>query len=390
MQFLVANQDTTACIYGHTYHLKGFHNPLAGWQDILATDEASASELLRQHKEMVSSATLNQNEIIRFPNLLPALDRIKNGDKILLMRSGGIGDHIMLLPAIKALRKALQHRSISIQLAVQKNMFPIFQENNNIDHLCPLPIPLSDLLDADYAVDFSGSLKEALNPDLHLTDYFMRTLRLDPDTIRIERSTVSSKLSGSLSIIQLFRRLREANPNHTIIFLNWRASTHIKSLPPSLFSEITKKLKNTLFLVGHPESLNHQTEKELLDHGVHAINISSHMKSLHDYFTAVSLSDTIISSDTSTYHIASLYEKPSLVITGPTYSVLTRYYPNCTALVARYHASHCTSPCGRVRGVCPEAERLKAPFSPCLMSISPEDMADTFDHCIERSQTGGH
>jgi ADP-heptose:LPS heptosyltransferase len=390
MQFLVANQDTTARIYGHTYYLRSYHNPLAGWQDILATDEASASELLRRHKAILSSASFRPNDLDHLPVSLPPLDAIKNGSTILLLRSGGIGDHIMLLPALKALRNALQHRSISIHLAVQEDMFPIFQENIDIDTLRPLPLPVSELLDADYVVDFSGPLKEALNPDLHLTDYFIRTLRLDPDKIRVERSIVSSRLSRSLSIIELFRRLREANPNHAIIFLNWRASTHIKSLPPSLFSEITKKLKNTIFLVGHPESLSRQTDEALSEHGVHAINISSHMKNLYDYFTAVSLSDTLISSDTSTYHIASLYEKPSLVITGPTYSVLTKYYPNCTALAARYAGSHCSSPCGRVRGVCPEAQRLKTPFSPCLMSISPEGVAEAFNHCIEHSPKNPH
>lgn len=383
MQFLVANQDTTAHIFGHTYRLKGIHNPLAGWQDILATDEASASELLQRHKKALSSATFNRNEATDLPLPLPSLDKIKNGAKILLLRSGGIGDHIMLLPALKAFKKALQNRSIKLFLAVQQDMFPIFQENNNIDQLYPLPVPLADLRDVDYIADFSGSLKEALKPDLHLTDYFMQTLHLDPDHVPDKRSHVSPKLSESLIMIELFNKLRIANPNHKIILLNWRASTHIKSLPPYLLSEVTKQSRDTIFLIVHPESLTRQTDEALLKHGVRAINMSSHMKNLYDYFTAVSLADAVICSDTSTYHIAALYNKYSLVITGPTYSVLTKYYPNCTALEAHYQGAYCTSPCGRVRGTCPEAQHHGTPFSPCLMSISPLDVAETFKQSIE-------
>jgi ADP-heptose:LPS heptosyltransferase len=294
----------------------------------------------------------------------------------------------MLLPALKALKEALQNQSIKLFLSVQQDMFPIFQDNNHIDRLYPLPVPLADLRDMDYVADFSGSLKEALKWDLHLTDFFMQTLHLDPDHIPDKRGHISPKLSESPTIIELFNKLRIANPNHKIVLLNWRASTHIKSLPPYLLSEVTNQSKDKIFLVVHPESLTHQTDEALLKHGVRAINMSSHMKNLYDYFTAVALADEIICSDTSTYHIASLFDKPSLVITGPTYSVLTKYYPHCTALEAHYHGTHCTSPCGRVRGTCPEAQYLGTPFSPCLMSISPLDVVEIFKQRIERSSIG--
>ncbi|MBN1850769.1 MAG: hypothetical protein JW932_19525 [Deltaproteobacteria bacterium] len=382
MQFLVANHDTTARIFGHTYLLKGFRNPLADWKDILVADDAATSDLLRHHKESLSSAALDQDQIADLPAPLSSLDQIKNGNKILLLRSGGIGDHIMLLPALKAFRNRLKDQSVTIQLSVQEDMFPIFQGNNDIDHLYPLPLSLSDMLMADFFIDFSGSLEKALNNDLHLTDYFMRAFHLNRHGAYDMNGLVSGNLSNSSLIITLFSRLKKMNPGRRIIFLNWRASTRIKSLPPYLFAEITKQSKDIIFVAGHPNSFASITDEEISKHNLQAINISSHLKTLYDYFTAVSLSDMVICSDTSTYHIASLYQKPSMVITGPTYPVLTKYYPRCIAIEARYHGDLCQAPCGRVRGECPEAQRLKTPFSPCLMSISPREVASEYHHFV--------
>ena len=48
MQFLVANKEANAEIFGNSYHLRPVNSPLAGLRDILVTDNGSAAELLKR------------------------------------------------------------------------------------------------------------------------------------------------------------------------------------------------------------------------------------------------------------------------------------------------------------------------------------------------------
>jgi len=370
MIFLTVNYDSTANIYGHTYNLRSSNNPLADLQDILVADNGSASELLERHNGILATANFAYDEINGFPKLLDKLEDVSKNSKILLLRSGGIGDHIMLLPALAGLKKAVSDLNIELWLSVQEDMFPIFKYESSIDRLLPLPLPMTNLMEADYYMDFSGHLDEAVNPNQHLTDYFLKKLGINPLSLQIDDVRLPMDIICSKNIINLFDRLRRMNPNSQIVLLNWFASTHIKSLPPSIHSSLSKEFKDTIFIVSHPESSNYETERDIVNCNIKAINISFHMKSLYDYFTAISLSDAVVCSDTSTYHIASFYGKPSLVIIGPTYSILTKYYPQCSFVEAHYRGDLCASPCGRTKGMCPESKQLGTPYSPCLMSIS--------------------
>ena len=172
------------------------------------------------------------------------------GSRILILKSGGVGDHIMLLPALKALGLRLRGKSVEIRLAVQKDMFPIFQGCSTIDRLYPLPLPFPAFREADcYLSDFEGAAQADGSADLHLTDAYLRWLKLDPQPPSGKTPSPSPAMAGSGPVMELFSRLRENHPRNLLILLNWVASTHIKSLPPSLFRALVGTRENMTFLV---------------------------------------------------------------------------------------------------------------------------------------------
>lgn len=383
MQFLVVRQQVKANIFGQSYELCPIDSPYCRSKDILVADDGTAQELFQRHKGVLSLASFEKDEVPNFPKPLCDLGQIEEGSTILLLRSGGIGDHIMFMPALNRFRKALAKKAVKLWLAMQKDMFPIFMNNPFVDRLCPLPIRLSEFLQADYVVDFSGCLDDAIGPDLHLTDYYTERLGLEPGVSCKEEHIHGQILDPSLRVNEQFQELRHANPKRLFVLLNWFASTHIKSLPPSILSTLTKEFADIAFLVAHPQSLNGATEDNLKEHKINAINISSQMENLYDYFTAIRLSDAVICSDTSAYHIASLYGKPSVVVTGPTYPVLTKYYPYCSFVRSNYKGETCASPCGRTKGTCPEAGLLGTAFSPCLASMSARRINEGFQRVVD-------
>ena len=378
MQFLVVKQTCTADIYGHTYTLNAIDSPESGLNDILVVDDYSAFELTNKHQGVLATASFDSDKIKGFPAPLRNLAEIPPNSSIIILRSGGIGDQIMLTPALKALHEKLSDRAPTLSLSVQEDRFPIFRGLPYIDQLFPLPLPMSDFLKADYYADFSDKGAKAAMPDDHMIDIHMKLMGLDPSSHNNKLPTVSQKLVTSSRIIELFHQIIKTFPKRLLVLLNWFASTHVKSLPPSMFASLTREFPEIVFLVAHPRSDHAKTDADLEKNQINAVNISNYMKSLYDYFTAIHLSDAVICSDTSVYHIASIYQKPSIVIIGPTYPILTSYYPKCSYVNASYKGKNCASPCGRTRESCPEAIESDEPYSPCLLSIPQYVMHEAF------------
>jgi ADP-heptose:LPS heptosyltransferase len=383
MRFLVARQPVKANIFGHDYALRSITSPEADLEDLLVADEGSGRELLHRFRGLLAEATFKERDVSGFPRRLEDPGLASPGSRMLILKSGGVGDHIMLLPALRALERRLRGKSLEIRLAVQKDMFPIFQGCSCIDRLYPLPLTFQAFREADcYLPDFEGTAQAEGSPVLHLTDAYLQWLRLDPQPPSDKTPSLSPPLARSGPVRKLFSRLREDHPRNLLVLLNWVASTAIKSLPPGLFRALVRARENMTFLVAHPSSLQEKTLKEINAQGLEVLNITEHMKGLEEYFTAISLADAVVCPDTSTYHVAAAYGKPSLVILGPTCAMLTKYYPHCRHLKSEYRGSTCASPCGRSKGVCPEAQDQGAPYSPCLASISPADLRDAFHDLV--------
>ncbi|MEE8431545.1 MAG: hypothetical protein V3S16_09865, partial [Candidatus Desulfatibia sp.] len=83
------------------------------------------------------------------PSKLPA------NSKLIILRSGGIGDHIMMTPAIRSLKRTIPIGS-EIWLATEKANHCLFEGNPDITRLFSLPVRMSHFMGADYYLEFSN------------------------------------------------------------------------------------------------------------------------------------------------------------------------------------------------------------------------------------------
>lgn len=384
MKFLAVNQETTANIYGHTYKLKPVVSPIAGLKDILVADDGSASELLRRHKDILSAVSFAREKIDGFPLPLSNLEKIPEGSKILILRSGGIGDHIMLTPALRGLKEKLANRSVELWLAVQKEMFPIFVGSPFIDQLQPLPLTMDELLKADYFVDFSEPMQNSNFNRRHPTDYYCDFLGIKSNEMISKAPYLCQSAVESSPIIQRLKELKDDYKGRPLILIQWQASVQMRTFPPNKLAALTHNFRRFTFIVAHHRLQADKTDQVLQAENINAINISYQMEELTDFIAAVGYADMVISTDSSAYHIASAFNKPSLALFGPIASNLrTRYYPRVVSLDADYNGKTCKSPCSLHKGACPEAERFGTPYSPCLMSISEKAIHEKFQELVD-------
>ena len=387
MRFLCVKQPVRANIFGQDYHLKPLDSEKENIEDLLVTDNFSAYELLTRHQDLLYQVKFDIEKCRGFPRLINNITEFEEGGVVLIMRNGGIGDHIMFLPALRIFREMFPP-DIQIWMATQKEKHPLFDNNLYIDKLYPLPLGLDVLLRADYLIDFSYRNDWYDLDRLHMTDSFLNFLNIDYDKIEEKTPTLDWDINRSPVISSLFRELRKANPGKLLIMLNWKSSNYLRDLPPEKLLFLSKECKDVIFVTAQSKALSEETAEITRGYGDNIFDCSSKMESLTDYITAVANCDAVVSTDTATGHLAEALGKCSLIIFGPTKEDLwIRYYHNTYPLRPDYYGRTCRPPCGLTKSVdngCPEAMLMGSLYSPCLLSIANESIYSAFQKLVKK------
>jgi ADP-heptose:LPS heptosyltransferase len=380
MRFLCVRQPTRANIFGQEYDLKPLDSRLENVQDILATDNFSAAELLSNHPEILAGVCLDREGCAGFPKMVHRLEDIEVPGKILIIRNGGIGDHVLFLPALRVFRNVFPKGS-EIWLSTQKEKHPIFRNNNAIDMLLPLPLSMDFLFKVDYLIDFSerDDLEDFHN--LHMTDYFLNFLGIDYNRVPDKTPRIDWDPTNVPQVLRVFDDARKTDKDKPLVLLNWTASNALRQLPPDALLFLVNAFPGIRFVVAQHRSLRDQTQDFLQRCRIDVLDVTPYMEDLAAYMTAVLHCDAVVTTDTGALHLAEAFAKPCLVLYGPTRDELwTRYYRNVYPLRAEYEGDTCRSPCGLIKSTtgCSESRLRKSPYSPCLLGITRERIQDAF------------
>ena len=394
---LVVNNPCNLEFHGESYTMHPITPPHIDPANILLCHKLLSKFYFTKRTDypFLNTATFDEKKIPGFPMLMTEkADRLPENTRLLIIYFGAYGDLLMLTPALKALKERISKDS-EIWLSVPADRHCLFESLGPITKLLPYPLRLSEMLAADYYIDFEGA---DLN-NLNMTDMFLDMFHIDFKSIKDKLPVVDATLTESGRIKGIFEEIRRDN-DAPIVLCALLAGSPSRNLPSDMIKVLIDKFPDVNFLIPRPDVLNYRRIENLR---VYYINTYDKFS---DLITSVALSDAVFSADTCTCHIAAGLEKPSLVVFGSIMPELrTRYYQKNISVAPAYSGKLCNSPCGlhselyvhpdhpifkkaEKMGLkpdmngCPEAKYKGTFYSPCLLSISDEVIVDKFGQLL--------
>jgi hypothetical protein len=391
MRFLAVKEESHAQIFGEDFHLRPLDSRRQNLEDILATDDFSASELLSRHRGLVLEVKFDPSRLKGFPEMCAGVSDLGERGSVLVMKNGGIGDHVLFLPVLEAIRKRAG-QALEILVSVQKEKHPLYRGMAGVKSLLPMPVRLTDLVAADFVMDFSVKG----DPDfrrVHMTDYFLRKAGIPPEEVgdREKAPRVWWDVKSVEGIARVFDRLRKAFPGRPFVLLNWQASNVLRDLPPEKLLFLPEVFTDVVFIIARAKQGPAGTGSRFGGTGQNLVDLTQEIGTLESYMAAIGHCDAVVTTDTGTGHLAEAIGRPSLVLYGPTRDDLwIKYYKRVFPLRSEYRGETCCSPCGLQKSAtgCPESLAKGSSYSPCLLSISKERISRGFEDMLSKIDAG--
>lgn len=261
----------------------------------------------------------------------------KNKEEISIVIIGGVGKNISDIVSSSTALRILYDKLNELYKSVKMDVFidasnnsfysrdkQIYLKQKFINDVLPLSITSKKLCTYNYFIDNSSVIeKSAFFTTLNMVDAWLYKFGIDYKSIsslkkhnelNIDNIKVSKNLSDKLKSLKVKGKL--------LLFHPFSASVN-KTIPQNIASTILKKLLSKMDGYTIISTLN--IDSKIIDDRF--VNLSKESKTINDFIYIISNMDSIITTDTSTYHISDAFIIPTIVLsTDPKIDKKTKYY----------------------------------------------------------------
>ncbi len=262
-------------------------------------------------------------------------------DKILVTRAqGGLGDLLMMVPGLKALKKRYPHKTI--HFAIAQSFFPLMKSHK--EFLC-IDINSSDINTADYfrwidLTDCPAARVESLQfPRVRSNRIAIFASAMGINLRRLKKSGVLPQYYvDNNESVAAEEFLSSINPmNLPVIGIQPFSADTYKNWPHT--EELALELsRNAVVLIFHNEVIE----------GFNGINLHKIVRPIRESFALASKCSLLIAPDSSFLHLSAALDIPAVAIFGPTSGrVFTKFYQKNVKIVTPSKSDFACSPCWR-------------------------------------------
>lgn len=311
--------------------------------------------------------------------------------KLLIYRTGGLGDIIFTQSVVKQLKD--KYPSCIITYSTIPSNLPILTmwDHKLIDRVTPMPFTLDIMEDHDYHLTFEGVIERCKEAEIiNCYDLYNRTANLEFDP---------EKYNPVLKIdIQLKNLLRDKVLPNTVA-LQMRASSILRSLHKNTIKMIVDKLLDLGFNVGFLDSPpNSMTiDKMIKEFGFDMSkesriqNFSPEQKTIAHGAAILDMCIGAITTDSAFSHISAGIGKPCVTIFGPFNGDLrTKYYKKADWIGPPNGWNKCGKhPCHFHDDRITQCAYIQHKMHPgCMTDVNVDDLISKFLKLIEGENNG--
>ena len=242
-------------------------------------------------------------------DIKPKTAKIDKLNKCLIKRNiGGIGDWLMLTPALKSLAN-----KFDIYLEIPKKDYPVFENNPAISGILSTEMKDTDFIKIFDISDYEFNYEQVYQPTITKPkqELFANALKVDLESVVPVLKITKKEKKWAEKYLKPFENKKilviapkSANPTRDWPLDKWK----------TLINRI-KKLNYTIIIAN--KTLNWDDEDLIFFNN----------QSLRNLFALVSKATFVISNDSGLSHIAAAFNIPSFTIFGPTDPKIRCVYP---------------------------------------------------------------
>lgn len=344
-----------------------------------------AEGLFMQVKKKMKRDVFTKFEKLYKP--LPNGTKIKDGDKLLVWRTGGIGDILFITTLLNHIKKVCPNSIIKFGCAKQYQ--DMIDNLDFIDRIIDLPLHIAHLKTCTWSIMFENVIENnPLAEKINCYELMAKQFNIDFKDVERKYPVIKVKKESRKKINKWLKK------NHLqdkkLILIHQRASSPIRTptvyYSSGMVKELTRAFPDYHFLIVDMPAKGDIVEryvKKYLD-GYHnrVTNVSSTLESLSITTALVERASCVIGVDSSLIHLSAALETPAIGLYGPFKSDLrVKYYPTVIGLDARYPCAPCFT---HGHDHCDEAKKKNGGIgSPCFDNIKYEEIVESIKKLIK-------
>jgi ADP-heptose:LPS heptosyltransferase len=309
---------------------------------------------------------------------------LKDGDSILVFRTGGIGDLLFIQPNLRYLKE--KYPNCIIRFACGPQYQAMVKTWDCIDELLDLPFTMAKLTSSTYHILFEGVIERCKAAHLdNAYNLFSRWIGLDlPDELLIPKQDPQPELLDFCS-----KKLAEWGVgDQDFVLMQLRASSPIRTPRHGFWLKIINELNkrgHKVLLTDNPRQKDQiDTFIDMCENKDMVFNFCQHSETIAHSIALAKLAKLTLATDSAMNHIAESVGSRAFGIYGPfPGDIRMKTYKNSTYVDAVRHCGPCF-----IHGhePCPHS---KEGYSPCYDELIEtdeklKDLIDKVEELLER------
>ncbi len=264
---------------------------------------------------------------------------------------GGLGDGILFAPALDILSRRLFAMTGVRPLLVVYSILPgrtvaVLSGTPGVE-VKAMPFSFAEFLTYDAQVDFTGMLADPGFQTMHTTDFVLKKLGIDPETVPAADKEPFLNLPNQIPAeVEAALALARSGGKSLVAIIP--VSSYTRTMPEEKIAAIINALSGTYQpVVMYPEGLS--PRPFLKRHGLleKVTDLTPVSSTFTHYFALLAGMDAVVSVDTSAVHIGAALRKPTVALFNSiNQEYRIKYSPTVRGIQLEYQGRVCQAPCG--------------------------------------------